>query len=106
MRSRQNSLPALALASWYLGAPPFRTFSASAFSSSLRDIWLLFRVRLAGLFSRELGGALLGEGAQALVPVLALEHELVAVALVGERLGEGQIEAAVDRALGLRDGQR
>ncbi len=35
MRSRQNSLPAVWLASWYFCAPPLRIFSAAARMSSL-----------------------------------------------------------------------
>ena len=38
MRSRQNSLPAAALFSWYLGAPPRFAFSLRVLSSSLRDM--------------------------------------------------------------------
>ena len=38
IRSRQNSLPAAALLSWYLGAPPRFAFSLRVLNSSLRDM--------------------------------------------------------------------
>src|SRR5262252_1466143 len=38
IRSRQNSLPAAALLSWYLGAPPRFALALAALKSSLRDI--------------------------------------------------------------------
>src|SRR5262249_44920356 len=59
-----------------------------------------------GLFSLILRGALLGEGAQALVPVLGGQRGLVALALDRQALVERDVEAAIDRLLGLGDRDR
>ena len=89
MRSRQNSLPAAALLWWYLGAPPCLIFSASAASSSVRPMFsarsLPFELR-----SR----ALLDEGREPFVAVLAGQHRLIARALERQRLAQRQRRAA------------
>src|SRR6185369_15492638 len=98
MRSRQNSLPAAAFASWYLGAPPFLILSASAFSSSLRD--------MRSLSSFVVGGPLLCERRQPFVAILAGEDLLVALRLQRQPLGQPQRQATVDGPLRRRGRQR
>src|SRR5215467_16140380 len=95
-RSRTKSLPSSAFFLWYFSAPPRCAFSVAAASFDKSDI----------LFSLVLRGSLLGEGAQALEPVLGSERAFVALALDGQALVERDVEAAVDGLLGLGDGER
>src|SRR4051794_6921364 len=99
IRSRQNSLPAAALLSWYFAVPPLRTLSARESSSSLRDIDV-------SLSSFENGRAFLGEGGQRLVAVLAGQHFFVADRLQRQSVGERQVDAAVDGTFGGAGRQR
>src|SRR5512137_1002854 len=105
-RSRAKSFPCSAFFWWYFSAPPLRTraSSRSMRTSGVTGVSSL-AIRSPSL-SGEHGLPLLGEGLERLQAVLGLQAVLVHRVLVGERLVEIEVQAPVDGALRLADGDR